>query len=72
MKPRSGTYTTCSIALVAAWVVVLILAFALDSSDTFHDVVILFAGFLIGWLAATIARSVYPPPKKYRQNALPG
>jgi len=24
---------------------------------------------VIGWLSATIARYVYPPPKKYRRDA---
>jgi hypothetical protein len=28
---------------------------------------LIFEGFVTGWLSATIARYVYPPPKKYRQ-----
>jgi len=30
---------------------------------------VVFGGFVIGWLSATIARYVYPPPKKYRQDS---
>ncbi len=30
---------------------------------------LVFFGFTIGWLPATIARYVYPPQKKYRYNA---
>jgi len=33
-----------------------------------HNILIVFAGFVIGWLSATIARYVYPPPKKYRSG----
>ena len=29
---------------------------------------LVFGGFVIGWLSATIARYVYPPPKKYRPD----
>ena len=33
------------------------------------NIFLVFPGFAIGWLSATIARYVYPPPKKYRQDA---
>jgi hypothetical protein len=29
-----------------------------------HAVIFVFLGWWIGWLSATIARSVYPPPKR--------
>jgi len=36
---------------------------------TAYSIYVVFGGFVIGWLSATIARYVYPPPKKYRQDA---
>jgi hypothetical protein len=32
------------------------------SSHT-HGLLLVFAGWVIGWTSATIARAVYPPPK---------
>jgi hypothetical protein len=34
-------------------------------SVTRHKFVLVFAGWVIGWLSATIARAVYPPPKRH-------
>jgi hypothetical protein len=33
-------------------------------SATRHKFMMVFAGWVIGWLSATIARAVYPPPKR--------
>lgn len=41
----------------------LTVASVLASESTRHTILLVFAGFAIGWLSATIARSVYPPPK---------
>jgi hypothetical protein len=43
-----------------------VLAFLLDSTSKRHNILLVFAGFAIGWVSATIARYVYPPPKKPR------
>jgi len=32
------------------------------SKDTKHTFIVTFFGWVIGWLSATIARAVYPPP----------
>jgi acid phosphatase family membrane protein YuiD len=34
-------------------------------SVTGHKFVLVFSGWVIGWLSATIARAVYPPPKRH-------
>ena len=47
---------------------ILILASLLASPSERHTIFVVFGGFAIGWLSATIARYVYPPPKKYRQG----
>lgn len=64
---RSRSYVTYSIAVGVVWAVLLILASTVASATTRHNIYTVFGGFVIGWVSATIARSVYPPPKKYRQ-----
>ena len=68
LNPRMKTYTAYSIAVGIVWAVLLLLAFAFASASKSHNILIVFAGFVIGWLSATIARYVYPPPKKYRSG----
>jgi membrane-associated phospholipid phosphatase len=69
MNARRGTYTTYSIGVAIVWAVILLLTSLLASADKRHTIFVVFGGFAIGWLSATIARYVYPPPKKGRQAA---
>ena len=69
MNPRMRPYTAYSIGIGIVWAVLLVLAFAFASTSKWHNILIVFAGFVIGWLSATIARYVYPPPKKYRSGS---
>jgi hypothetical protein len=62
-----GSYTAYSIGVAVVWGVLLILATVFDPAMRRHDVYLVGAGFALGWLSATIARSVYPPPKKAQQ-----
>ena len=66
MNLRRRSYTTYSIAVGVVWAVLLVVTSLVASPSRRHDVVVVFAGFVIGWLSATIARVVYPPPRKYR------
>ncbi len=67
MKPSVKTsYTVYSIAVFVVWVVLLIIASAVDEPHKRNDIFLVFFGFVIGWGSATIARYVYAPPKKYR------
>ena len=68
MNARMRTYTAYSIGVGIVWAVLLVAASLVDSASKRHDVLLVFFGFAIGWLSATIARYVYPPPKKYRQD----
>ncbi|SEP53139.1 hypothetical protein SAMN04489732_124110 [Amycolatopsis saalfeldensis] len=61
MKSSFRTYTAYSIACAVVWAVILVVV-ATVSPPKLHTFVIVFAGWAIGWLSATIARSVYPPP----------
>jgi hypothetical protein len=57
------TYTAYSIGCAVVRAVVLIGVAVFAGSDKLHTVTLVFLGWRIGWLSATIARSVYPPPK---------
>lgn len=69
MNVRARSYTTYSIAVGIVWAVILVATSLLASAAKSHTILVVFAGFAIGWLSATIARYVYPPPKKYRQDS---
>jgi hypothetical protein len=66
MDDRMRSYTTYSIAVGLVWVILLVLASAFASASKRHDIFVVFGGFVIGWVSATIARYVYPPPKKWQ------
>jgi hypothetical protein len=57
------TYTSYSIACAVVWGVILALV-AVVYPDRLHTFLLVGAGWLIGWISATIARSVYPPPQR--------
>lgn len=63
---RFRIYTAYSVALGIVWVVLLPVVPAVDPSSRFHNALWVFAGFAVGWISATIARYVYPPPAKHR------
>ncbi|MEO6882073.1 MAG: hypothetical protein ABI181_14160 [Mycobacteriaceae bacterium] len=63
---RLRTYTAYSIGTAIVWALIVVLAWLLDSSSTLDAMWWVSLGFFLGWLSATIARLVYPPPKKYR------
>jgi hypothetical protein len=50
----------CAVVLAVALVVVVA---ADGSTDTRHALILLFVGWVIGWLSATIAGAVYLLPK---------
>jgi VIT1/CCC1 family predicted Fe2+/Mn2+ transporter len=69
--PRSRTYVAYSIGVALSWGAVLILRAIFGSDSKKRNTLLVFAGFAIGWTSATIARYVYPPPKKYRRPVEP-
>ena len=62
---RLNSYIAYSVACGIAWAVVWALVLAFDPKHTVDHVVWVFLGWLVGWTGATIARLVYPPPKKH-------
>jgi hypothetical protein len=68
MKTRLRTYTSYSIGCAAVWAVILIVTQIEADSHTQNTFWLVSLGWWIGWLSATIARVVYPPPKKWRST----
>jgi hypothetical protein len=69
MKLRVRTYTGYSIGCAVVWAVILAAGAARGSKDNQRSKdnrrsrLLVCYGWWIGWLSATIARAVYPPPK---------
>jgi hypothetical protein len=71
VKPSMKTYTNYSIGCFVVWAVVLAIVESVGSSGTRHSILLVFAGWLIAWISTTIARFVYPPPRKWTKPAAP-
>jgi len=61
--PSHRTYTGYSIGCALTWAVVLTLV-AVIYPERLRTYLLVGGGWWIGWISATIARSVYPPPKR--------
>jgi len=66
VRDRLNTYTAYSIGCAVAWAVLLAAVATGATRATLHVILLVFAGWVIGWISATIARFVYPPPKSRR------
>jgi hypothetical protein len=66
---RLRNYWFYSASLAIVWIVVLILTRAVGSAEKAHTTLLVFLGFCIGWVSTTIARYVYPPPKRWRSES---
>lgn len=61
-----GTYRTYAIGCVVAWLLVLLVTERTADASRRHAVLVTCAGWWVGWLSATIARHVYPPPARWQ------
>lgn len=61
---RWHTYTAYSIACAIVWAFILAVVSVTADAATRHTFLLICGGWAIGWLSATIARSVYPPPRR--------
>jgi hypothetical protein len=68
MKFSLNTYTGYSIGAAVVWAVILAFVQLEASSHKKQVFVLVFLGWAIGWVSATIARAVYPPPKSRRDS----
>jgi len=58
-------YWVYSAGCFVVWGVILAVKATSGSSSTKHTVLMIFAGWCIGWVSTTIARFVYPPPARW-------
>jgi hypothetical protein len=66
-----NSYKAYSIGCAIAWAIVWAVVAATHGRDATGKLLLVFLGWCVGWTSATIARVVYPPPKK-RSSAGPG
>ncbi len=65
---RFRNYWACSAGLAIAWAIVLLLALTIGGTQSAQTFLLIFFGFCICWVSATIARYVYPPPNRWISN----
>jgi hypothetical protein len=65
---RFRNYWIYSAGLAIAWAVVLLLTLVIRGTQSTQSILLVFFGFCIGWVSTTIARYVYPPPKRWELN----
>jgi hypothetical protein len=61
-----GTYTGYAIGCAAVWALIWLIALRTAKKETLDKLRITFPAWVMGWTSATIARYVYPPPRKKR------
>ncbi len=66
---RFRNFWTYSVGLAIAWVIALILILLIRGSEQAQRALLVFYGYCIGWVSTTIARYVYPPPKRWGSNS---
>jgi O-antigen/teichoic acid export membrane protein len=67
MPARFRNYWAYSIGLAVAWGIVLAIVSA-TKRDKLNVFLLVFAWASIGWASGTIARYVYPPPRRWFQH----
>jgi threonine/homoserine/homoserine lactone efflux protein len=60
MKDRQHSYKSYSIGCAIVWAVILIVVAMFKDESTMHTISLVCGGWWLGWLSATIARSIYP------------
>jgi len=65
---RFRNYWIYSAGLAIAWAVVLMLIRTIGGRESTQSILLVFFGFCIGWVSTTIARYIYPPPKRWELN----
>jgi hypothetical protein len=68
MKFSLRTYAAYSIGCLFVWAVLLAVVESTGSTSKRHTVLLVFLGWAIGWVSATIARAVYPPCRSKRPS----
>ena len=61
MNLSLNTYAAYSMGCFFVWAIILAVVASKAGKDTAHTFRLVFFGWVIGWLSATIARAVCPP-----------
>ncbi|MDA8320159.1 MAG: hypothetical protein M0030_10200 [Actinomycetota bacterium] len=69
MNARLRSYPVYGLGVGVVWAVILVLVSLFGRDERRRTTFLVFGGFASGWVSATIARSVYPPPRKYRKDS---
>ena len=65
---RFRNFWIYSAGLAIVWAIVLLLTLTIRGSESMQRILLVFGGYCIGWVSTTIARYVYPPPKRWEVN----
>ncbi|MBW4041478.1 MAG: hypothetical protein HIU86_05045 [Acidobacteria bacterium] len=67
MGSRFSSYWVSSAGLAIAWALVVGIGSVARPASA-STLALVFGGFAIGWVSTTIARYVYPPPRRWTGN----
>ncbi len=62
---RFRNYWIYSAGLAVTWAIVLALTWKIRGRGAAQTALLVFGGFCIAWVSGTIARYVYPPPRRW-------
>ncbi|HEY4033436.1 MAG TPA: hypothetical protein VGL94_05675 [Ktedonobacteraceae bacterium] len=65
---RFRNFWIYSAGLAIVWAIVLLLTLTIRGGESMRPILLVFGGYCIGWVSTTIARYVYPPPKRWGLN----
>ena len=69
--PKYRNYWVYSIGCFLVWGILLVALAVKGDRTTSHNVLLVFGGWAIAWVSTTIARYVYPPPKRWLRASTP-
>ncbi len=64
-------YWIFSVRCLVVWGILLAVVGAKGSNESRHNALLVFGGWAIAWVSTTIARFVYPPPKRWLREGSP-
>jgi hypothetical protein len=67
--PQYRNYWVYSVGLALVWAVGLVLSRTIRGGEHAQSILLVFLGCCLGWVSTTIARYVYPPPKRWGGQA---